>query len=177
MRIISENLYLKIGLSYIINHSFEEKFTRRLIFIDTTYSAALRATDFDGLIIYVTPRPFNRGWRDFFSTEVRYGENVFVGMPVKHIIARVGTLSRSRKHFLQDTGHMFKLTDKEVNVIRILACGVTPDECSLIMDMSIKTISNYKRSAMVKLGIGSQLELYRTLSLLRKYKEALLTVE
>ena len=169
MRIITENLYLHIGLSWLVNNSFDESKIKRLVFIDTTYLAELSAADFDGFIVYITPKKFNIGWKELFSTEVKQGDAIDMTMSVKDIREKIKFLTLGSSNVVNSVHHRYRLTEKEVSTIHALAYGITPDTCSLLTGRSIKTISAHKRNAMEKLGLKNQQELINTLNLLNKY--------
>lgn len=177
MRIITENLYLHIGLSWLVKHSFDESKTKRLVFIDTTYLSELSATDFDGFIVYITPKRFNAGWKELFSTEVRLGETIDMTMSVEDIINKINSIIFGSWNIANCVQSRYRLTKKEVSTIHALACGKTPDCCSQLTGSSIKTISAHKRSAMEKLGLKNQQELINTLNLLSKYRKITHTTE
>lgn len=177
MRIITENSYLHIGLSWLVKNSFDESKTKRLVFIDTTYLPELSAADFDGFIVYITPRKFNIGWKELFSTEVKQGETIDMTMSVEDIRKKINFLTCGSSNVVNGVQHRYRLTEKEVSTIHTLACGITPDTCSLLTGSSIKTISAHKRSAMEKLGLKNQQELINTLNLLSKYIKIIHTIE
>lgn len=53
------------------------------------------------------------------------------------------------------------LSPREKIVIHYLCCGMTVSQISIKLNRSIKTVSTQKRSAMRKLGINSDSEIYR----------------
>ncbi|HEY3591722.1 MAG TPA: helix-turn-helix transcriptional regulator [Buttiauxella sp.] len=173
MRIISDNLYLHAGLSFLVENSLPEAKTKRLVFIDTTYLAELTAADFDGFVIYITPKRFNTGWETMFYTEVKKGETIDMTMPVTDIREKIERFVFFDDVPLGSIQPQFRLTQKEASTIKSIACGMTPDNCSKLTGISIKTISSHKRSAMEKLGLKTQQELFCTLRLLMKYTKAM----
>ena len=177
MRIITENLYLHIGLSSLVKNAFDEGKTKRLVFIDITYLSELSAADFDGFIVYITPKKYNIGWKELFSTEVKQGETIDMTMSVKDIRKKINALTCGSNDVINSVQHRYRLSEKEVATIHALACGITPDTCSLLTGNSIKTISSHKRSAMTKLGLKTQQDLINTLNLLIKYMKIIHTIE
>ncbi len=173
MRIISDNLYLRVGLSLLVKSSLPDAKTKRLVFIDTTYLAELTAADFDGIIIYITPKKFNTGWETMFYTEVKKGETINMTMPVTDIREIIERFVLSDDVPFGSIQPQFRLTQKEISTIKSIACGMTPDNWSKLTGSSIKTISSHKRNAMEKLGLKTQQELFCTLRLLMKYTKAI----
>jgi len=53
------------------------------------------------------------------------------------------------------------LSDREVEVLRLIACGYTNKEAARLLDISAKTIETHKARGMVKLQLRSRAELIR----------------
>ena len=53
------------------------------------------------------------------------------------------------------------LSDREVEVLRLIACGYTNKEAARLLDISAKTIGTHKARGMVKLQLRSRAELIR----------------
>lgn len=173
MRIISDNLYLHLGLSFLVESSLPETKTKRLVFIDTTYSAELTAADFDGAVVYITPKRFNIGWEMMFYTEVKKGETIDMTMNVNDILKKLEKFVYSEDTPLVSIQPKFRLTPRETFTMKSIASGITPSNWSRHTGSSVKTISTHKRSAMDKLGLKTQQELFCTLKLLIKYTKAM----
>ena len=53
------------------------------------------------------------------------------------------------------------LTDRELQILQMLAAGQTPGEIAKVLFLSIKTVSTHKTNLMQKLGIDSNADLVR----------------
>lgn len=60
---------------------------------------------------------------------------------------------------LLDAGH--GLTDREADVLRLLAAGSTPTEAAAQLHLSVKTVSTHKANLQAKLGVSGTAELVR----------------
>lgn len=54
-----------------------------------------------------------------------------------------------------------RLSDREYEVLRLLAAGRTPTEIAAALHLSVKTVSTHKSHVQEKLGVGSTAELVR----------------
>ena len=75
----------------------------------------------------------------------------YIGPAVKRLLADAGVSSQ---------GNISPLTPKESEVIRLLASGMSVSEVADYLHRSVKTISTQKKSAMARLGIKSDSELF-----------------
>lgn len=57
------------------------------------------------------------------------------------------------------------LTDRQQQIMRLLAKGVTPAEISMQLNISIKTVSSHRGAVMKKFGFNRKIELYNWLIL------------
>jgi len=60
---------------------------------------------------------------------------------------------------LLEAGH--GLTDREADVLRLLAAGSTPTEAAAQLHLSVKTVSTHKANLQAKLGVSGTAELVR----------------
>jgi DNA-binding NarL/FixJ family response regulator len=60
----------------------------------------------------------------------------------------------------QQTPHQ-ALSDREFEVLRLLATGLSPTEIGERLHLSVKTVSTHKSNVLEKLGLGSTAELVR----------------
>ena len=54
-----------------------------------------------------------------------------------------------------------RLSDREYEVLRLLAAGRSPSEIAADLHLSVKTVSTHKTHIQEKLGVGSTAELVR----------------
>ena len=54
-----------------------------------------------------------------------------------------------------------RLTDRESEVLRLIALGYSNKEIGVNLDLSVKTIEAHKANAMRKLGISSRIDIVR----------------
>jgi DNA-binding NarL/FixJ family response regulator len=57
--------------------------------------------------------------------------------------------------------HLADLTEREAQVVRLIAWGHSNKEIAAQLDLSVKTIEAHKANAMKKLGINSRIEIVR----------------
>ncbi|WP_429195127.1 response regulator [Aeromonas veronii] len=75
----------------------------------------------------------------------------YVGSAVKMLLANAGIAHKDK---------MNPLTSKESEVIRLLASGMSVTQVADYLHRSVKTISTQKKSAMLRLGITNDSELF-----------------
>ncbi|MFA6774556.1 MAG: LuxR C-terminal-related transcriptional regulator, partial [Sphaerochaeta sp.] len=61
----------------------------------------------------------------------------------------------------QQIGELENLSERELEVFKLLARGYTVKEIGFELKISIKSVSTYKSRLMQKLGVDSVLELYK----------------
>jgi DNA-binding NarL/FixJ family response regulator len=71
----------------------------------------------------------------------------------------VGRPSRGTLH--PELGQTGELSERETEVLRLVACGHSNKEISARLGISVKTVETYKARAMEKLGYRSRVELVR----------------
>jgi len=62
---------------------------------------------------------------------------------------------------LSSGNHLVDLTEREAEVLRLIAWGHSNKEIAAQLDLSVKTIEAHKANAMKKLGINSRIEIVR----------------
>ncbi|WP_279486721.1 response regulator transcription factor [Aeromonas veronii] len=75
----------------------------------------------------------------------------YIGPAVKILLANAGISAQGETH---------PLTPKESEVVRLLASGMSVTQVADHLHRSVKTISTQKKSAMARLGINSDSELF-----------------
>lgn len=85
---------------------------------------------------------------------------------LEDLLAAVKAISRGYKYFpelrmnnLNSQGQKKTLTNRELDVLRLLASGKSNNDIAMELSLSCKTISTYKTRMMEKLGAGSFVEL------------------
>jgi DNA-binding NarL/FixJ family response regulator len=71
----------------------------------------------------------------------------------------VGRVARSAPN--PQPGQTAELSERETDVVRLVACGHSNKEISARLNISVKTVETYKARAMEKLGYRSRVELVR----------------
>ncbi|WP_438404034.1 LuxR C-terminal-related transcriptional regulator, partial [Aeromonas veronii] len=75
----------------------------------------------------------------------------YLGPAGEILLANAGISAQSEPH---------PLTPKEIEVVRLLASGMSVTQIADYLHRSVKTISTHKKSAMIRLGISSDSALF-----------------
>ncbi len=106
----------------------------------------------------------------FYLKEAKaLGAKGYVSKNVEYEILRqaIDEILRGKTFFIkkesnvQQVGELENLSEREMEVFKLLARGYTVKEIGFELQISIKSVSTYKSRLMQKLGVDSVLELYK----------------
>jgi DNA-binding CsgD family transcriptional regulator len=162
MKIYTGNDYLREGLTQVmtgIPDYFRETDITILDMTAPQYVPDDIAVN-PGQRVYVVSGAITPAVRGLYARKLRRGFFISLQMPVSGIAAVLRqALSGEPPPGPRDTDEL--LTRIEINAVFFLSLGLSTWRCARLLKMSTAVLSGHKRSAMRKLGLSSDMELWR----------------
>ncbi len=162
MKIYTENLFLRDALSQQINMFPADLRDADITILDTSspvYVPEEIALN-PGMLVYVVSGSITPAARVLYARKLRRGFFISLRMSVNEIATVLRRALRGEPPpGPQESDEL--LTPMEVNVVFFLCLGLSTHKCARLLKMSTAVLSGHKRGAMRKLGLNSDMELWR----------------
>jgi DNA-binding CsgD family transcriptional regulator len=162
MKIYTDNLFLHEALSRQINIFPAGLREADITILDTTSPVYVpdEISLNPGTLVYVVSNSITAAARALYARKLRRGFFISLQMSVNDIaVVLRRALMGEPPPGPRESDEL--LTQLEINVVFFLSLGLSTHKCALLLKMTTSVLSGHKRSAMRKLGLNSDMELWR----------------